>query len=65
MDGSGDCEGSCTFPGGEPKGNFSGLLMSLTYLTYGSVLVVSNVWTRFMQHLLAGEPPSVDRHNRD
>ena len=23
------------------------------------------VWTRFMQHLLAAEPPSVGRHNGD
>ena len=36
-----DCEGSCTFPSGEPKGNSSGLLVSLSYLTCGSVLVVS------------------------
>jgi hypothetical protein len=33
--GSGDCEGSYTFPGGEPKCNSSGLLVSLSYLTYG------------------------------
>ena len=39
---SGDCEGSCTFPGGVLKGNSSKLLMSLSYLTCGSVLVVSN-----------------------
>jgi len=32
---SGDCEGSCIFPGGEPKGNSSGLLVSLSYLTCG------------------------------
>ena len=31
----GDCEGSCAFPGGDPKGNSSGLLMSLSYLTCG------------------------------
>ena len=31
----GDCEGSCAFPGREPKGNSSGLLMSLSYLTCG------------------------------
>ena len=37
----GDCEGSCTFPGGESKGNSSGLLVSLSYLTSGSVLAVS------------------------
>ena len=37
----GDCEGSCAFPSGEPKGNSSGLLMSLSYLTCGSVLAVS------------------------
>jgi hypothetical protein len=23
------------------------------------------VWTRFVQHLLAAEPPSVGRHNED
>jgi hypothetical protein len=60
---SGDCEGSCTFPGGEPKSNSSGLLMSLSYLTCGVVFAVSNVWTRFVQHLLAAKPPSVGRHN--
>ena len=38
---SSDCEGSCTFPGGVPKGNSSKLLMSLSYLTCGSVLTVS------------------------
>jgi hypothetical protein len=32
--GSGDCEGSCTFSGREPKGNSSGLLVSLNYLTF-------------------------------
>ena len=37
-----DCEGSCTFPGGEPQGSSSKLLVSLSYLTCGSVLVVSN-----------------------
>ena len=37
----GDCEGSCTFPGGVLKGNSSKLLVSLSYLTYGSVLAVS------------------------
>ena len=26
----GDCEGSCTFPGGEPKGNSSKVLVSLS-----------------------------------
>jgi hypothetical protein len=65
MAGSGDCEGTCTFPDGEPKGKSSGLLVSLNYLTFGSVLAVSNVWMRFMQHLLAAEPPSVGRHNGD
>ena len=32
---SGDCEGFCTFPSGEPKDNSSGLFVSLSYLTYG------------------------------
>ena len=31
----GDCEGSSAFPGGAPKGNSSGLFMSLSYLTCG------------------------------
>jgi hypothetical protein len=30
-----DCEGSCAFLGGASKGNSSGLLMSLSYLTCG------------------------------
>ena len=38
----GDCEGSCAFPGGEPEGNSSGLLVSLSYLTCGLVFAVSN-----------------------
>ena len=38
----GDCKGSCTFPGGVPKGNSSKLLVSLSYLTCGEVLTVSN-----------------------
>ena len=38
---SGDYKGSCTFPGGVPKGNSSKLLVSLSYLTCGSVLAVS------------------------
>ena len=37
----GDCEGSCTFPGGVPKGNSNKLLVSLSYLSCGSVLAVS------------------------
>ena len=39
----GDCEGSCTFPGGETKGNSSGLLVSLSYLV-----------GRFLRHLIVG-----------
>ena len=39
---SGDCEGICTFPDGALKGNSSKLLVSLSYLTCGSVLAVSN-----------------------
>ena len=38
---SGDYEGSCTFPGRAPKGNSCKLLVSLSYLTCGSVLAVS------------------------
>ena len=58
---SGDCEGSCVFPGGASKGNSSGLLVSLV----GRFLRCPIVWTRFVQHLLAAEPPSVGRHNGD
>jgi hypothetical protein len=61
----GDCEGFLCLPRWSAKGNSSGLRVSLSYLTYGSVLAVSNVWMRFVQHLLAAEPPSVGRHNRD
>jgi hypothetical protein len=57
------CEGSCTFSSEEPHGSYSKLLVSLSYLTCGSVLTVSNVWTRFVQHLLAAELPSVGRHS--
>jgi hypothetical protein len=59
------CEGYCTFPGEAPQGSSSKLLVSLSYLTCGLVLVVSNVWTRFMLHLLSIEPPSVGRQNGD
>ena len=61
----GDCEGSCTFPGGEPKGNSSKVLVSLSvpHLWVGSCGVL--VRTRFVLHLLATEPPSVGRHNGD
>ena len=59
------CEGYCTFLGGEPKGNSSGLLVSLSYLTCGYVLAMSIYWTKFVKHLLAIEPPSVGRHNGD
>jgi hypothetical protein len=49
----------------ERQSNSSGLRVSLSYLTCGSVLAVSNMWTRFVLHLLATEPPSVGRHNGD
>ena len=35
MAGSGDSEGSCTFPGEELQGSSSKLLVSLSYLTCG------------------------------
>ena len=60
-----DCEGSCAFPGGAPKGNSSGLLVSLSYLIVGRFLRCPIVWMRFVQHLLAAEPPSLGRHNGD
>jgi hypothetical protein len=59
------CDGYCTFLGEAPQGSSSKLLMSLSYLTCGSVLAVSNMWMRFVQHLLATEPPSVGQHNGD
>jgi hypothetical protein len=42
MASSDDCDGSCTFPGEALKGNSSGLLVSLSYHTFGLVLMVSN-----------------------
>jgi hypothetical protein len=60
-----DCEWFLCLPRQSAKGNFSGLRVSLSYLTYGSVLTVSNIWTRFVLHLLAIEPLSVGRHNGD
>jgi hypothetical protein len=39
---SSDCKGSCTFPDEAPQGSFSGLLVSLSYLTYSYVLAMSN-----------------------
>jgi hypothetical protein len=62
---SGDCEGFLCLPQRSAKDNSSGLRVSLSYLTCGSVLAVSNMWTRFVQHLLAAKPPSVGRHNGD
>ena len=59
------CEGFLCLPRRSAKDNSSKLLVSLSYLTCGSVLAVSNVWTRFVLHLLAAEPPSVGRHNGD
>jgi hypothetical protein len=61
----GVCEGFLYLPRRSVKDNSSGLRVSLSYLTCRSVLVVSNVWTRFVLHLLAVEPPSVGRHNGD
>ena len=59
------CEGFLCLPRWSAKGNSNTLLVSSSYLTCGSVLAVSNVWTRFVQHLLATERPSVGRHNGD
>jgi hypothetical protein len=61
----GDCERLLCLPRQSTKGNSSGLRMSLSYLTCGSVLAVSTGWMRFVLHLLATEPPSVGRHNED
>jgi hypothetical protein len=58
-----DCEGFLCLPRRSAKGNSNILHVSLSYLTYGSVLTVSTGWTRFVLHLLAAEPPSVGRHN--
>jgi hypothetical protein len=60
-----DCEGFLCLPWRSAKGNSSGLRVSLSYLTRGSVLAVSNMWTRFVLYLLAVEPPSVGQHNGD
>jgi hypothetical protein len=60
-----DCEGFLYLPRWSAKGKSSGLRVSLSYLTCGSVLAVSNIWMRFVQHLLAVEPPSVGRHGGD
>jgi hypothetical protein len=59
----GDCEGFLCLPWLSAKGNSSGLHVSLSYLTCGSVLAVSNVWTRFVLHFLTTKPSSVSRHN--
>jgi hypothetical protein len=59
----GECEGFLCLPQQSTKGNSSGLRVSLSYLTCGSILAVPNVWMRFVQHLIAVEPPSVGRHN--
>jgi hypothetical protein len=61
----GDCEGFLCLSRQSAKGNSSGLDVSLSYLTCGSVLAMSNVCTRFVLHLLAAKPPSVGRHNGD
>ena len=63
---SGDCEGICTFLGGAPKDNPSGLLVSLSYLTCGYVLAVFNCVDEVRATSLSpAESPSVSRHNGD
>jgi hypothetical protein len=61
----GDCEGFLCLFRRSAKGNSNTLCVSLSYLTCGSVLVVSMGWMRFVLHLLAVESPSVGRHNGD
>ena len=60
-----DCKGSCAFLGGEPKVNSSGLLVSLSYLTCGSVLAVSNCVDEVHAIPLSRRTTSVGRHNGD
>jgi hypothetical protein len=60
-----DCDGFLCLSRWSAKGNSSELRVSLSYLTCRSVLAVFNVWTRFVQHLLATEPPSVGQYNGD
>jgi hypothetical protein len=61
----GDCERFLCLPRWSAKGDSNTLRVSLSYLTCGSVLAVSNLWTRSVLHFLAAEPPSVGRHNGD
>jgi hypothetical protein len=54
--------GSYAFPGGAPKAT---LVCHWATSLVGRFLRCPSVWTRFVQHLLAAEPPSVGRHNGD
>jgi hypothetical protein len=61
---SGDCGGSCTFSDGEPKGNSSELLVSLSTSLVGRFYWRPNGGLG-VGYLLAAEPPSIGQHDGD
>jgi hypothetical protein len=58
-------EGSCAFPGGASKATLVNCSCHWATSLVDRFLRCPIVWTRFVQHLLAAEPPSVGRHNGD
>jgi hypothetical protein len=59
------CEGSCAFPSGVPKATLVYCSCHWATSLVGKFLRCPIVWTWFVQHLLATEPPSIGRHNGD
>jgi hypothetical protein len=57
--------GSYAFLGGAPKATPVDCSCHWATSLVGWFLQCPSVWMRFVQHLLATEPPSVGRHNRD
>jgi hypothetical protein len=57
--------GSCAFLGGAPNATLVDCSCHWATSLVGRFLRCPSVWTRFVQHLLATEPPSVGRYNGD
>jgi hypothetical protein len=56
--------GSCAFLGGAPKATLVDYACHWATSLVGRFLRCPSKWMRFVQHLLAAEPPSVGWHNR-
>jgi hypothetical protein len=59
------CEGSCAFSDRAPKATLVHCSCHWATSLVGRFLRCPSVWMRFVQHLLAVEPPSAGQHNRD